>query len=445
MKKVLFIVFLSSFFLIMPDVYASDFDLPSIDLGDKIQETDIECNSDDSKLCYDIDFYETYIKPDDNSRVRFDHYVSPGYGYFLQPNLFQGPLPNGNHLVSNYVDTFTNSFDNNDYYYSYKGFKDKIYRAYFYFSSTYELETYTTINDTPWVFDLDTKVDDTVFNADDFTDSYNVGVLSLDTYNDKYYYALFFEFKSKMDFDNFHFYMSSEDYNNIYFGYAGTEEDERFSYQGLRFVESNSYLLSDDSNLPDYIKDQIEKIYDDSNSIREDDSIFSELNTCDALDIACHVNNIFLLIKAIFQRIGKFFLSILDIIAWVLEQLFNMLLSIFVPDLDYISIRIKGLLKFIDDKLGFISFPFEFVANFLNNFLNLSDTPVKNITVPTISLGSFGTLIHGFTFNIAEYWEKAPFAQIYNIYLIFVHFLIGFGLYKLCEKKFHEITGGGSS
>lgn len=127
---------------------------------------------------------------------------------------------------------------------------------------------------------------------------------------------------------------------------------------------------------------------------------------------------------------------------YIVNPIITAISDILIPDDDYISIKFQGLFKFIDEKLGFLTFPFEFIANFLNRFLNIPNNPVKNITVPSISLGSFGTLIHGFSFNIAEYWEKAPFKQIYDIYLLFIHAFIVFGLYKLCNKKFEEMTGG---
>lgn len=127
---------------------------------------------------------------------------------------------------------------------------------------------------------------------------------------------------------------------------------------------------------------------------------------------------------------------------YIVTPIITAISDILIPDGDYLSTQFQGLFKFIDEKLGFLTFPFEFIVNFLNRFLNIPNDPVKNITVPSISLGSFGTLIHGFTFNIAEYWEKAPFKQIYDVYLLFIHAFIVFGLYKLCNRKFEEMTGG---
>lgn len=127
---------------------------------------------------------------------------------------------------------------------------------------------------------------------------------------------------------------------------------------------------------------------------------------------------------------------------FIIDGIINPIFGLIVPDGDYISLKFQGLFKFIDEKLGFLTFPFEFISNFLDRFLNIPNDPVKNITVPSISLGSFGTLIHGFSFNIAEYWEKAPFKQIYDVYLLFIHAFIVFGLYKLCSRKFEEMTGG---
>ena len=68
---------------------------------------------------------------------------------------------------------------------------------------------------------------------------------------------LFFEFRSKLDFDNFRFMMSSEDYYNIYFGNASSDKDVRMVYNEFKFVETNKLLLDEDTELSDDIKNQI--------------------------------------------------------------------------------------------------------------------------------------------------------------------------------------------
>lgn len=176
---------------------------------------------------------------------------------------------------------------------------------------------------------------------------------------------------------------------------------------------------------------------------RTDDSSFdNNYEVCDSLDFVCHFRNLKNWFLTIGRRISNGFEDIINFFGSFIDDLISAFTDILIPDSDYLSTQFQGLFKFIDEKLGFLTFPFEFIGNFLDRFLNIPNDPVKNITVPSISLGSFGTLIEGFSFNIAEYWEKPPFKQIYYVYLLFVHAFIVFGLYKLCNRKFEEMTGG---
>ena len=151
------------------------------------------------------------------------------------------------------------------------------------------------------------------------------------------------------------------------------------------------------------------------------------------------------MLKNVFTRIGNFFNSILDFFGSILSDFGDLLVSLFVPDSDEFSSVFDTLSSFLNNKLGFLMFPFDFIIDFLNRFVNLPNEPVKNITVSSVQIGDFGTLIPGFSFNFSEYWEKEPFSQFYDIYLIFIHAFIGFGLYKLSLSKFNEIVGGGKN
>ena len=262
-------------------------------------------------------------------------------------------------------------------------------------------------------------------------------------------YSFSIEFQPKHDLDRLQFYLG-------------------FDSTSLDFDVTSNFLFKNDvdKSYKVYVSDfSVTEIDQFSNVIhggggisldkpsKDDESIFSNLNTCDALDIGCHVDNILSMIKSIFTRLGNFFVSIweaivsigeffVDFFVKLGEFFIDLFKSLFIPDSDDVKDTFDTLSTFLNNKLGFLVFPFDFIIDFLNRFINLPNEPVKIISVPTVTLGSFGTLIPAFTFNIAEYWEKAPFNQIYNIYLIFVHSFIGFGLYKLSLKKFNEIVGG---
>lgn len=244
-----------------------------------------------------------------------------------------------------------------------------------------------------------------------------------------------FSFVPKDNFDEFGFYVGNDNFNNV--DPLQTRFISNFSteIQPLQYTDFKLYQTGE-------LDDSGTNIIDIDKVSSKDESIFSQLKQCDTLDVGCHVDNILTMIKNVFVRIGNFFVSILDFLASAFSKLQELLISLFVPDSDDISSLFDTLSTFLNNKLGFLMFPFDFIIDFLNRFVSLPNEPVKNITVSAINIGNFGTLIPGFSFNIAEYWEKEPFNQIYNIYLIFVHAFVGFGLYKLSLKKFNEIVGG---
>lgn len=272
---------------------------------------------------------------------------------------------------------------------------------------------------------------DTLYDEDVFSKFYVDTSINTETR----YVTIEFSFVPKDNFDEFGFYVGNDNFNDVdvlqtyFISNFSTEK------QPLQLVNTELYQTGE-------LDDSGTNIIDIDKATSKDESIFSQLKQCDTLDVGCHVDNILTMIKNVFVRIGNFFLSILEFIGSVFSRLQELLISLFIPDSDEISSVFDTLSNFLNNKLGFLVFPFDFIIDFLNRFINLPNEPVKIITVPTVTLGSFGTLIPGFSFNIAEYWEKAPFNQIYNIYLIFVHAFIGFGLYKLSLKKFNEIVGG---
>ncbi len=223
--------------------------------------------------------------------------------------------------------------------------------------------------------------------------------------------------------------------NSIHYLSNRTNKNILFSYAQIRFFNVDEFSKSSG-----IIHGGGGMTFDGE---RTDDSSFDDVTgVCDTLDLTCHFNNLKSWLTIIGRRISNAFEEFFTTIVDKISELFKVS---FVPDSDFLVTQFQGFLAFLDSKLGFLAFPFEFGINILNKFLNISNVPVKTITVPDINIGSFGTLIHGFTFNIAEYWEKPPFKQFYDIYLIFVHAFIVFGLYNLCLKKYNEITGGSSS
>ena len=85
------------------------------------------------------------------------------------------------------------------------------------------------------------------------------------------------------------------------------------------------------------------------------------MKQCETLDIGCHVDNILTMIKHVFVRIGNFFISILEFFATIFIKLGELLTNLFVPDTSDINSIFDTLSTFLNNKLGFLMFPFVFL------------------------------------------------------------------------------------
>ena len=435
------------FFLFLPNTYA-------LEIPEDIEENEITCNSEDFEFCSGFSYKYAYWDSSlssykdsglyEGNRPGYRMWFAPGYKFDVEV----GP--------STMYPAYIYQIGANSYDYDFE--KGKIYRIYYYFSFEKDLQLLDNIYDykNDWstfsVKGTDEKVYDDYI---DFFHRFNYGLESYspETPDNKFHFVLYFEFEPSISFTNLSFKLGTEHFNNdnvLKIISNSWTSSELFSYNiiydNFKIVETSSFLSS--SGI-----DHGGGGIDLDKPSQSDINIFDNLDTCDTMDFGCHFNNLLTMLKNVFTRIGNFFVSILDAIFSIGEFFVDFFVKLgdffveffqssFIPDTDYLSTKFEGLFQFIDEKLGFLTFPFEFIGNFLDRFLNIPNDPVKNITVPSISLGSFGILIHGFSFNIAEYWEKAPFKQIYDVYLLFIHAFIVFGLYKLCIKKFEEMTGG---
>lgn len=470
MKKVIFVWFLLVAFFFFPQNIKADtiYDIPADDRFINSLECthhnqvvgfgDVTCEGLSSRYFSWNEFESNY----DLFGSRVNTNALP-LGEMYSYNVEVGPPT----LYRSYLTVITNGGwyseePYNSYYYNFKA--DKFYSINYQFLVPKDYNLYLDKADVQFtVFDSDNSIledaiissvvighssSDDIHNISDLPVDYSGGLPNTDEF---YVSSLYIQFQPKVDIHHLDFILG---FPSI--GINDVQDDNK--YLGTNEYYDYSVYLG----ISDFSVTEISEFFAvphggggislDKPS-KDDESIFSNLKTCENLDISCHVDNILTMIKNVFVRIGNFFVSIWEAIVsigeffadffTVLGQVFiEIVTDIIIPDSDYLSTRFNAFSKFLSDKLGLISFPFEFTAHFLNRFLDIPNTPVKTITVPTISIGSFGTLIPGFTFNIAEYWEKPPFNQIYNIYLIFVHCFIVFCLYRLCVKKFNEIVGG---
>lgn len=113
-------------------------------------------------------------------------------------------------------------------------------------------------------------------------------------------------------------------------------------------------------------------------------------------------------------------------------------------DVEY-RLKNNRIYKFLKTNLGALFYPIDLLFDFLTRLDRIDDTQ-PTITVPTVrEYFTNAVIINGFTYNLNSVLENETFAQVYNIYLNFVDFIlfiaISYHLYKIL-KEFINFGGG---
>lgn len=113
-------------------------------------------------------------------------------------------------------------------------------------------------------------------------------------------------------------------------------------------------------------------------------------------------------------------------------------------DVEY-RLNNNSIYKFLKKNLGALFYPIDLLFDFFNR-LDRIDTVQPTIVVPTVREYFTNTvIINGFTYDLNSVLQNDTFAEVYNIYLNFVDFIlfiaISYHLYKAL-KEFINFGGG---
>lgn len=99
------------------------------------------------------------------------------------------------------------------------------------------------------------------------------------------------------------------------------------------------------------------------------------------------------------------------------------------------------LLNFFKQRFGFLTYPFEFIIDLLNRILNIEyEDPVLHIPEIVIP-GTNNSVFSGLDFDFNSILQTQAIANIYNVYLVAVDFIISFGVLVLAYKTILEVFG----
>lgn len=161
----------------------------------------------------------------------------------------------------------------------------------------------------------------------------------------------------------------------------------------------------------------------------EDRNIFDNYETCEPLDIACHVRNIITALKNIFVRIGNAVTGFFRNITKAIQELF-------IPNFNDLQTTYTELKETFINKLGFIGESEEYFEILLRKFQDLDEGNVI-IHIPEIEVPNFNRpIIHEQDWNLSSYFSSGTLKAFYDLYKTLIS---GVFIFLLIEHARHRL------
>ena len=131
----------------------------------------------------------------------------------------------------------------------------------------------------------------------------------------------------------------------------------------------------------------------------------------------------------------------------LVELIISGLKELFIPSEDFFTNWWNDFSSFFDEKLGFLTIPFELFIDFVSAYLNLSEENII-ISIPNITVPNFENhvIIEAQTFNWKELLEsKNSLNLLWQLYLDFVDVFLILNFIGLCHSTYSRIFGGDTS
>ena len=124
----------------------------------------------------------------------------------------------------------------------------------------------------------------------------------------------------------------------------------------------------------------------------------------------------------------------------LLELLFDGIKALIIPSDGFFEEYFNSLNNWFSDRFGFLYYPIELLIDILGRYSSLSSSNLS-FTIPDIPEPfNDEVLIESTTFNFNSILSNSTYKQVHDYYLLFVDFIIAFGLIKLAIKKWEEVT-----
>ena len=141
-----------------------------------------------------------------------------------------------------------------------------------------------------------------------------------------------------------------------------------------------------------------------------------------------------------FSELGN---KVVQLGSTIINGIIDGLKSLFIPEDDYFTNWLNNFRTLLNNKLGFLTYPFELFANVINRFLNLNDG-TDLIHIPEIKVPNFDfVIIEEQEFDLKSLYNTGAIKTIHTIYLYFVDIILIIALVNLAINKFKSTIGGG--
>lgn len=125
-----------------------------------------------------------------------------------------------------------------------------------------------------------------------------------------------------------------------------------------------------------------------------------------------------------------------DVKTGIISGIINGLKSLFIPSDDFFKTYFDDLFSWFSDRLGFLSFPIDLLAQLVEMFLGSSSTDFV-VTLPSFEIMG-EPLLQEASFNLTQFLNE-NFGFLLTAIHLGVSVIMVFGFIKLCERKWEEV------
>jgi len=118
--------------------------------------------------------------------------------------------------------------------------------------------------------------------------------------------------------------------------------------------------------------------------------------------------------------------------------------DLFVPSNDFFSSWFNEMSDEVSKQMGFLSYPFVWILDFLENFLTLEDTGQYVISWNDIKVPNFESfsIIKGGSFDLASLLKNDTLNAFHQLYFLITDALLVIAFLYLCMNTYNRIFGG---